>query len=354
MTKAPERILLVRPSALGDVCRTVPLLASLRLAFPTAQIDWVVQEEYVPVVEAHPALNHIVGFPRAELSKWWRSPRGALRLMEWLGSLRKARYDLVVDAQGLFRSGIMTAATMAPIRVGYADAREGAWLAYSHRRALSQGRHAVEAMLGLLECIGIERVADMKLYCAADDLAEWAACREELGLAENYVVLAPGSKWSSKRWPADGWTQLSQQLLSRGFDLAVVGSPAELQLCRSIAEGAGNSRIFALAGRLGVGATMAAIRQASLVIANDSAPLHMAVGFSRPLVGLFGPTDPAIVGPYGCERWVIQHPVAAAKRADYKDSALGDSLMRHISVDMVLDRATEALAATTEAAEIRV
>src|SRR5690349_12966590 len=132
-----QRILIVRPSALGDVCRTVPVLASLRRAFPKAAIDWVVQEEFIPAVAAHPAVSELISFPRSRFAHWWRSPGCWPEIWRWFRSIRRRKYDLVVDCQGLGRSGLITFESKARHRVGLRSAREMAWLAYNHRVASS-------------------------------------------------------------------------------------------------------------------------------------------------------------------------------------------------------------------------
>ena len=134
------KILIVRPSALGDVCRTVPVLASLRRAWPEAVVDWVVQEEFAPAIAAHPALSEAITFPRTRLARWWRSPARARELWQWFGELRRREYDIVLDCQGLGRSGLITWATAAPRRVGLRRAREFAWLGYNVRCQVSGDR----------------------------------------------------------------------------------------------------------------------------------------------------------------------------------------------------------------------
>src|SRR6266550_79225 len=100
MPNDPERILIVRPSALGDVCRTVPVLASLKQGFPNAAIDWLVQDSFADAVRAHPDLNAVIEFPRTRFAAWWR-PSVAADVARWLHGLGRAKYDLVLDCQGL-------------------------------------------------------------------------------------------------------------------------------------------------------------------------------------------------------------------------------------------------------------
>ncbi len=339
----PSRILIVRPSALGDVCRTVPILATLRRAWPDAAIDWVVQSDFAAAIECHPDLTEIVGFPRREFASWWHSPTVAAALARWVVDLRRRRYDLVVDSQGLGRSGLITWASRAPRRVGSRSARELGWLGYNVRHSVAPDLHTVERMMALLVAEGMEPVYDMRLYAAPDDLAWWASRREALkAAADPYAVLAPTSRWPSKCWPQEHWSSLVMPLRERGFRrIVLIGAPSERHQVDRITAG-DDSAIVDLVGRTDVGQTMAVIAAADLVIANDSAPLHMAVGFERPCVGLYGPTDPDRVGPWGQHASVLRasppDPPQGGRTLSFKDPRLGDSLMRLIEPADVLER----------------
>lgn len=337
-----QRILIIRPSALGDVCRTVPVLASLRKAFPAATIDWLVQDTFAPAIEAHPYLDEVIGFPRAAFGRWWRSPRQAGAMLRWAGSLRRRSYDLVLDCQGLGRSGLFTRLTGARRRVGHQRVRECAWLGYNVRHPRPGSPHTVDHMLSLLEGEGIEPVTDMRLYLSEDDRQWWAAECAGRGIAgKKYAVIAPTARWTSKRWPIDRWRQVIPHLATRGFEpIVITGAPPEIQQTRELlspSDQTGSDRILDMVGKATIGQTMAIIAYSSLVIANDSAPLHIAVGFDRPLVALFGPTDPAIVGPYQRNDCVIRRFEPEPGRVvSFKDPKLGDSLMRLITVEDVL------------------
>ena len=335
----PKRILIVRPSALGDVCRTVPVLATLRRACPRAAIDWLVQAEFAAAIESHPALSEVVPFPRQQFARWWRSPVVARQLLGWLADLARRRYDLVVDCQGLGRSGLITWATRAPRRVGPRGARELGWLGYNIRHPVPPAVHTVRQMMSLLAAEGLEPVYDMRLYAAEADRAWWAGRRGELGMGTaSYAVLAPTGRWVSKRWPQDRWSQLIGPLRERGLDHAVlIGAPSERQQVQHIVDR--EPSVIDVVGEATVGRTMAVIADADLVIANDSAPLHMAVGFDRPCVGLFGPTDPAMVGPWAAADVVVRAGEAGAVTGKrFRDPKLGDALMRLIAPSDVLER----------------
>lgn len=345
VTEAPRHILLIRPSALGDVCRSAPLAVSLKRAHPEATLTWLVQDAFADVIEAHPAVDRVLRFPRSTFARFWRDPRVAMSAIRWAASLRRARFDLVIDAQGLWRSGVMSWLTGARRRVGYRSAREFGWLGYTVRHPGPKSKHAVDAMLELVEREGIEPVRDLRLTLRPDDAAWWRRQRVELSVGERYAVFAPGSRWLSKRWPAERFAALAPRVLAMGYEsIVIIGSPDEREqaLRASPLEA---PRVINLAGGTRVGQTMAIIAGSSLVVANDSAPLHMAVGFDRPLVGLYGPTDPAAVGPYGRLDAVVRRVEPADAAISYKDPTIGDRLMRRIEVQDVAEMAERVSAA---------
>jgi heptosyltransferase I len=331
----PVSILLIRPSALGDVCRTAPVLASLRRAYPEARIDWLVQDSFVAAIEHHPGLSGVVAFPRRALGEAVRRGRiGALR--GFLRTLRQPRYEMVLDCQGLFRSGFFAWWTGARQRIGYANAREGGWLGLNRRRWVDPRMHAVDRMMELARAAGAEPIADMRLYTGWQE-REWVA---STGFAEGrYAVIAPTSRWPGKRWPAERFAEVARWLLEHGVEqVAVVGGAGEREQCGPLVEAAAEEpRVVDVIGRTSVGQLMALIQKAAVVVANDSAALHMAVGFDRPLVALYGPTDIARVGPYRRDGDVLQH-VRPGERMDHKDEALGRALMERISTGEVKAR----------------
>lgn len=324
-----RRILIVRPSALGDVCKSVGVLASLARAWPEAQIDWLVQEEFAPAISRHPALHEAIGFARRRIGGELRRGRpGALRRL--VAELRSRRYDVVVDCQGLLRSGFFARATGAPLRIGFADAREGAWAFYNRPVRVGADRHVVERMGELARAAGAEPVADLRLYAAPDD-TEWAASR----LGEGYVVLAPTSRWPGKRWPETRFADLARALAAERRIVIVGGAGEREQVPRLRELVKVDRRMVDLMGETKIGQLMAVVAGADLVVGNDSATVHMAVGFDRPLVALFGPTRVALVGPYRREADVIQH-LAPDEPADHKDDAAGRAIMSRIDAEAVI------------------
>lgn len=341
------RILIVRPSALGDVARTVPALVTLRHAHPDAQIDWLVHEAYRDAVAHHPALSGTIPFPRGRFGRFW-TPTMWGRLGSYCMSLRQRRYDIAIDLQGLLRSGLLTLASGAARRIGYANARELASLGYNAACPVDPKLHAVERMLSLLEASGYSPVRDMRLYVSAADQTWWLEERRQLGLAvdEPYACLAPTAKWQCKCWPLDFYRETARRLLDTGIagrTLVLLASPAEAPQVQPLVEALGpHARI--LQPRTTVGRLMAILQQTSLLVCNDSAPLHLAVGLDRPTVAIFGPTDPALVGPYLRPDCVVQPDhITAGDMKHYRHRRDDQALIARVSVDQVWSRIQQTL-----------
>lgn len=288
------RILLVKPSALGDVCRSMPILASLRNAHPGARIDWLVQEDFADVVRGHPALHAAITFPRRAWRRWWH-PGVIAEVLAFARALGRARYDLVLDLQGLFRSGFFMWSTGARRRVGWLHAREGAWLAANERYPVRGGSDATERMLALLEDAGVAPVRDARIHLPPGSADAWRNTRGDLGVDGRFIMLAPTSRWTAKRWPAQRWRELAADLVQQGHRVVMVGEPSERAQVQAAMPPCG---VVNLCGRLPLAQWLAAIADADAVVANDSAAIHAAAGLGRPLVGIYGATDPRQVGPY--------------------------------------------------------
>ncbi len=330
----PRKILLIRPSALGDVCRTVPVVAALRASYPQARIEWMVQQGFEDAVRNHPAVDAVVPFNRRALGR--QILRGDLtETRVFLRSLRDAGYDTVIDAQGLARSAVFMWSTRAERRIGYRQAQEGAWLAANQRVDAPRDLHTVDRMLRLAAAAGADTAhPDMRLATDPDAFSQVV-----LEYPEPFAVIAPTSRWTSKRWPDDRYAKVARELLARRRveRVIIVGAPGERDQCPAcLALAAEHPRVTDRVGSTSVAVLMALIARAALVIANDSAAVHMAVGFNRPTIALYGPTDTARVGPYRREACVIQHR-EPGDRLDHKDDA-NAAMMARITTDEVLAR----------------
>jgi heptosyltransferase-1 len=354
---APRRILIIRPTALGDVARTVPVLATIRKAYPDAHIDWLVAKAFADAVRHHPMLDGVIEFDRKQLSRFGLSMSSTKACLRFAKLLRENKYDTVYDFQGLFRSGLFTRLTKARRRVGFANAREAGWLGYNTRHSIDTNLHTVDRMLGLLAADGLETVNDMQLYLASEDTSWLESFKQDHGIGESgYACIAPTARWGCKCWPIDRYGQVARRMIEQGLagdKLVLIASPNERDQVMPIFEtlmgngaAGGDLRDRVVFPTTDVGQMMALLSQPRVLICNDSAPLHIAVGFNRPVVALFGPTDPALVGPYQQEASVIRPSDAQQYTSNYRKHLDDPELISKITVDQVWAKHTDQIRAS--------
>jgi lipopolysaccharide heptosyltransferase I len=305
-----HRILLIKLSSVGDVVHAVPVLAGLRRRFPAARIDWLVRPDCADLVRCHPALSHALPFPRRASSL---RTHGA-RLLDSVGAVRQGRYDLVVDLHGQFRTGLYALASGAPVRLGFAGWREGAWLAYTHRVAEpTRERHAIERYLWFGERLGFPPgPPELALTLPPETDAAAAALLARRDLAGRQIaVLTPGTVWQTKRWTAAGFAAVARHLASRGFAVLLAGSAQDRPRAAAVAALCPES-VTDLTGETSVGLLAALIARARLCVTNDSGPMHIAVALGTSVVSAFGPTNPVRTGPYGHPESVVRSGIACS------------------------------------------
>ena len=301
--KPVRRILIIKPSSFGDVIHALPVLSGLRRRFPQAYIAWLVAESCAGLLEGHPELDAIIRFDRRHYGRMLRSRQALRDFLAFVRRLRGERFDLVVDLQGLFRSGFLAAASGARLRVGFGNARELGWLFYTHRVPVDDPQmHAVERNYLFGELLGFSEVPiGFRLHVRAEAKARVTQLLSEADLAppRPYAVLAPGSRWETKRWPIERFAELVRRLVNEhGLGVVLTGASDERQAAEEVARLAGVATLN-LAGQTPLQAMMALIEGSALVVMNDSGPLHLATAFGRPTVGIYGPTSPSRTGPYG-------------------------------------------------------
>lgn len=353
----PRRVLMVRPSALGDVSRSVAVAASLKGAWPGCELHWLVNRGFEPAIAGHPAVDAVVSFPRRELSRFGRSWSATRRGVAFARSLRAAGYDAVYDVQGLARSGLLTWLTRAPRRVGFADARELGYLGCNVRHRVSpEVRHTVDRMLSLVAADGVTPVRDVSLRLRPRDAALSEALVAEHELGGGYAVIAPTARWRSKCWPAERFAEATARLLRRepSWKAVVLCAPDERAQAEAMVSAlpgcglaAGEAQRRVVRPATDVAGMMALLSRCELLLCNDSAPLHIAVGLGRKAVSVFGPTDPAEVGPYGRPEAVVEPAIEAAERRRYARDREDPTLIRRVEVEAVWQRIESVLEAPT-------
>jgi len=297
-----SRILLVKPSSLGDVVHALPVLHGLRARYPEAKIDWLIGSAFAPLVEGHEDVDELVLFDRGRFGRLAYSPAVVSEFARFIRELRKRRYDLVVDLQGLFRSGFLTWMTGAPVRIGFRDAREGAWVFYTHHiRGGDSEFHAVDRNYRVAELLGFGDVSvQFKVPLAESVRLEAEALLRQYGVTgdERLLVVAPTARWETKVWSPERFAETIDRLHQRsGVCCVLVGGGDEVHRCERVAQHCRKKPVN-LTGRTTLPQLAAVVRLADTVLCHDSAVAHLAVAFDRRLVCITGPTNPIRTGPY--------------------------------------------------------
>lgn len=303
----PRRVCLIKPSALGDVVQTLPVLSMLRARWPDAHLAWVINQDFAGLLTGHPELDQVIEFDRRTRGRprWFSLGRLARQL-------RSGEFDLAIDLQGLARSGLMALTTGAPRRVGGGDAREGARWTYTDcipmadrpLPALERYRR-VAAALG---CDGAPPPAKLGIREHHRDMV-----RQMLGhLPRPWLVIHPGASWETKRWPSDHFVQLAQQAKQEfGATIVLSGGPSDAAACAKIAARLAGETIN-LAGQTSLLELAAICRACDVFLSGDTGPMHLAAAVGTPVVSVFTCTSPLRAAPRGQEHRVVGTGVCCA------------------------------------------
>jgi lipopolysaccharide heptosyltransferase II len=287
--KAPQKILVIKLRAIGDVILATPVLENLRLAFPQAQIDFLTENMCAPIVTGHPALSEILILDRREAGAGWKLIR----------QVRARRYDLVLDLFGNPRSALLTRLSGASRRVGFRfRVRRYAYNVKVEPRG--DRVHEVEFNLDALRALEIP-IAARKLFVAIDAESENFVARfwRENGLENRLVIgLNASGGWYTKRWPLEAFAQLGERL-QRELNAVVLllWGPGEYDDVKTIARLMPQPPLLAPSTNLKQLAALLA--RLALLVSNDSGPLHLAAAMGTRVAGIYGPTRPDLQGPWG-------------------------------------------------------
>lgn len=287
--QAPRDIAIIKPSSLGDIVHTLPAVALLKRRWPESRIRWLVNSEWMPLLDGNPHVNEVVEFPRRD----FRGLRGALKVAPWARALReRVNADLVLDFQGLLRSAMIAKLCRGEHgRVaGLSDAREGARMFYDATADVSGKTHAVDRYFALIESLGIEPPAGGPL--------EWplpaGSVPTDTALPERFVLLHPFSRGKGKSLSETDVAAFCQALAPVPVVIAGVST-----VSAPVAD-----NVVDLLNRTSLAELIYTIRRAAFVVSVDSGPMHIAAALPPPLIALHTWSDPAKVGPYREDAWI--------------------------------------------------
>ncbi len=305
-----ERILVIKPSSVGDIVHALPVLHGLRVRWPSARIGWLVASHFAELLEGHPELDEVIPFDRRRFGRLGRSIPVSVEFAEFVQSLRARSFDLVIDLQGLFRSGFLAMATGAGVRIGFPEAREFGWLFYTHRVEVpTSDMHAADRNYQVGGMLGFGHVPmEFRLRIGEAPRGEAAQFLAEAGLppGQPYAALIPAARWETKLWAPDRFAAVADALQKDwALRVVLVTSAAHKPIAEAIADLTATATIN-LAGATTLKQMLALLEAASIVVTNDSGPMHMAAALGRPLVAIYGPTNPTRTGPYNRPRAVVR------------------------------------------------
>lgn len=299
------KVLVIKPSSLGDIVHGLQVMESFRIQRPDLEIHWVVRSEFASLVSACKTVDRIISFERAT------PVNGFLKVCH---QIKQYHYDLVLDMQGLLRSAIWLFLAKGNGKWGRKDSREGAGFFYSNKPELPLGyprTHAIEILLGFSKAFGLKPVLKGNLSFEMKQLPH--------SIPKNFVLVFPDSRRKEKIWPH--FPELIRRLLKRGKSVVLAGNHCTVEISDTI-----NPSFFNLIGKTEVFELPDLIAKSSVVVCNDSGPMHLSAAMGKPVFALFSPTDPIKYGPFP-----LSSPNNTVLQSDSPD-------WKHPSVDQVFTK----------------
>lgn len=279
-------VLVVRLGALGDVVHAIPAVAALRVAFPSARIDWLVEAKHRPIVDLVTVVDRAIVLERPSLAGWTTAVR----------TMRQVAYDVAIDLQGLMKSAVLARASGARRVVGFSiwHLREKTARPFYSDAHEAEGGHVIGKNLRLLRAVGVQD--DIVRFPLAD--VQSTALEELRARVDGrFALINAGAAWPNKRWPPRAFGELAAFLRDAcGVTPVVLWGPGEEALAGAVVASSSGSAV--VAPRTTVHDIVALAREAALVVSGDTGPLHIATAVGTPTVSIFGPTDPERNGPF--------------------------------------------------------
>ncbi len=318
----PRRILLIKPSSMGDVIHALPVVAVLHKAWPEAEIHWLIQPAWRELVEGHPGVTEIISFPREKFRGW----KGWIKSLCWARSLRHARPDLAIDLQGLLRSALMARCSQAQKIVGLSSAREGASFFYSSSAKVEKEKHAVDQLFSILDLLELSRPDEPQFILPLGKLPP------DFSVSPSFVVLHPYARGSGKDLTQEQVATFAENLKNIPVVLVGKGNPMT-GLPTNVIDWSNRTTLLEL---------IAIFRRATFIVSSDSGPMHLAAALQpKATLAIHRWSDPLRVGPWSDESWIWKNGVLKKRRdlsEDCRTAGPTPTLeeMKHIAQQVML------------------
>ena len=359
-----KNILIIKMSSLGDVLHTLPFAAALRERYPEAKISWLVHPQFAGFVPDQPLIDEVIYFDKAAFTKMSWSKR-----LDFIKSFRKElqakKFDLVIDLQGLFKSAVVAFLTGTKDKIGYCEMREGSGFISKPICGDHCGDHVIERYLDVARYLGARingvefplpdlqeettnvhkllASAGIKFVRKQKTLAGKVVVGKNTSevsfpvfnthnslVPTSYVVMVPGARWETKKWPSEYFAKLARMFIDDGLYVVLAGSKDDVRQGEIIKELANFPKeIIDVIGKTSLRELAALIKESCFYVSGDTGPLHIATALKKPLVAIYGPTRPERTGPYGnkdaivlvapaecagclkkqCSNWICMHKV---------------------------------------------
>ena len=336
------RLLVLRIGAMGDILHALPAVAALRAQNPDAHIAWAIEPRWRPLLEASTGHRPLVDAIHLVPTRLWKQRPISFETVRSIAGLRReldsARYGLAVDLQGSVRSALVGRMASAGVLAGSESPRERpARLLYNRRFSL-RSRHVIAQAADLLGDAVRQSLIPAPVLLPVDPAAERVVAELLRGLPPRpLALLVPQAGWGAKQWPAERFGELARALHAHGLTPLVNSLGAGDPLAAAVVHGSGG---LAIPVDLSLAELISLTRRLALLVAGDTGPLHLAAALRRPVVALFGPTDPARNGPWETPARVLRHP---ASRTDHRRFRAPEEGLLHLSTDKVLASALDLL-----------
>ncbi len=326
-----ERLLVVRLSAMGDIIHTLPAVTALREAFPHATLGWLVEERWAELLctlryprsgrrsSQRPLVDRV---HTVNTGAWRRSPFSFntwQQMAVGLSELRGLGYDAAVDFQGAVRTALLALWSGAAVVYGDIQPRENAASMWYTRQVLTAGTHVVQQALSLAHAVIQRSTPAPKVEFPVDPDAE-NRIAALAGDVHDFAILNPGAGWGAKQWPVERYGLVAQELAKDGLQSLINYGPGEEELAVAVeSASAGAARKMSCS----ISELIALTRRARLFIGGDTGPMHLAAALQIPVVGIFGPTNPARNGPFGTSSIVLRSTSSLTSHARHREPEKG-------------------------------